>query len=212
MPEPLIIVGAGGHGRETAFAYLLDAPSPSFLGFLDDRAVGATPEGWPVLGAIANAGNHMHARFHVAVNDPRIRRAIVGRLRALGVGRFATIVHPDVRIHPSVHLGEGCAVLGGCQLTVNAHIGGHCILNRSAQVSHDCVIGDYCSLNPAACIAGQVSVGDGCELGSGSLVRQGTRIGAGATIGMGAVIVKEVAPLAVVVGNPSRVLRSNPTW
>jgi len=212
MAEPLIIVGAGGHGRETAFAHLLSAPTDSFLGFLDDRAVGASPEGWPILGCVDDAPTHARAAFLVAVNDPRARRAVVGRLAALGVSRWGSVIHPEVRVHASVRTGRGCSILGGCQLTTNIRIGDHCILNRGVQVSHDCSVGDFCSLNPGACIAGNVSIGDGCEAGSGCAVRQGTRIGRGVVVGMGAVAIKDIPDGAVVVGNPARLLRSGSPW
>lgn len=212
MAEPLIIVGAGGHGRETAFAFLLDAPPTLFLGFLDDRATGTTPEGWPVIGTIADAAAHRKARFHVAVNDPRIRRAIVRRMNAAATTAWATIVHPDVRVHRSSSIGAGAALLGGCQVTVSARIGDHCIVNRGAQVGHDCHVGPFCSLNPSAALAGGVRVDDGCEIGSGSAIRQQLKVGAGATIGMGAVVVKDVPSGAVVVGNPAYLLRSNDPW
>ncbi len=212
MSEPLVIVGAGGHGRETAFAFLLGASSSDFLGFLDDRACGKTPEGWPILGDITDAAKHTSARFVVAVNDPRSRRSIVARLGALGVTRWGSVINPEVRLHKSAQLGVGCSVLGGCQLTTNIRIGDHCILNRCTQVSHDCTVGEFCSLNPSATVAGTVSIASGTELGSGCMIRQGITIGAGATIGMGSVVVKNVPDNAVLIGNPARVLRSNSPW
>lgn len=212
MAEPLIIVGAGGHGRETAFAHLLSAPTDSFLGFLDDRAVGASPEGWPILGCVDDAPTHARAAFLVAVNDPRARRAVVGRLAALGVSRWGSVIHPEVRVHASVRTGRGCSILGGCQLTTNIRIGDHCILNRASQLSHDCVIGDFCSLNPGASVAGNVRIEEGCEIGSACAIRQGTRVGRGSTLGMGAVVLSDVAESSVVVGNPARLLRSGLPW
>lgn len=212
MTEPLVIIGAGGHARETAFAYLLESPRERFLGFLDDRMVGETPEGWPVLGTIDHAARLASARFIIAINDPRSRRTVHGRLRALGIDRWATVLHPDVRIHASVTIGSGCTLLGGCQLTTNIRIGDHCILNRGSHISHDCEIGHFCSFNPTACVAGSVSIGDGCELGSACAVRQGIAIGAGATIGMGAIVLNHVDANAVMVGNPARLLRSRPPW
>ena len=212
MAEPLIIVGAGGHGRETAFAQILAQGERSFLGFLDDRATGKTPEGWPVLGPIDSAPEHRRAQFLVAINDPRSRRAIVQRLEALGVSNWGFVVHPDVRRHISVSVGAGCSILGGCHVTTHIRLGDHCILNRGSHVSHDCVVGDFCSLNPAACVAGNVTVGDGSELGSACAVRQGVTIGAGATIGMGAIVLNHVDANAVMVGNPARLLRSNVVW
>lgn len=212
MPEPLIIVGAGGHGRETALAHVLRSGEGLFLGFLDDRAAGPTPEAWPVIGRVDSAAEHARAEFLIAINDPRIRRAVATRLAGLGVTRWATVVHPDVRLHRTVRRGRGCSILGGCHLTTNIDLGDHCILNRGCQVSHDCSIGDFCSLNPGACVAGSVSIGDGCEVGSACAIRQGSRIGRGATLGMGSVIVADVADNAVMVGCPGRLLRSQSPW
>lgn len=212
MSEPLIIVGAGGHGRETAFAHLISARSGSFLGFLDDREVATSPEGWPILGRIDDAAKYATAAFLVAINNPRVRRAVTERLMRLGVSRWGSVLHPDVRLHGSVRMGQSCSILGGCQLTTNIQIGDHCILNRGCQVSHDCVIGNFCSLNPAACVAGNVTIGDGCEVGSACSIRQGTGIGSGATLGMGAVVLKDVPANAVMVGNPVRPLESGLPW
>lgn len=211
MTEPLIVIGAGGQGRETAFAHLLSADAKSFLGFLDDQAT-STPEGWPVLGTIDDARRHTQACFIVGVNDPSTRRAIVRRLVRFGVARWGSVVHPNVRLHGSVHHGRGCAILGACQVTTNIKLGDHCILNRGCQVSHDCVIGDFCSLNPGACIAGNVKIDDGCEVGSACAIRQGTRVGRGSIVGMGAVVLADVAEGSVVVGNPARLLRSGHPW
>ncbi len=212
MSEPLIIVGAGGHGRETAYAFLREAHASCFLGFLDDISSGTTPEGWPILGRVGDAPKHSAARFVVAVNDPRARRALVARLHALGVTRWGSVIHPEIRLHASVSLGAGCSLLGGCQLTTNIRVGDHCIVNRGAHISHDCTLGDFCSLNPSASVAGSVSIASGTELGSGCVIRQRITIGPGATIGMGSIVVKDVADNSVVVGNPARVLRSNPPW
>jgi sugar O-acyltransferase (sialic acid O-acetyltransferase NeuD family) len=212
MSEPLIIVGAGGHARETAYAFLLSAPADRFIGFLDDRATGSTPEGWPVLGSIDSARLHPKARFLVAINDPRTRRAVVERLQRLGIDRWGQVLHPELRLHSTVRLGVGCSILGGCQLTTSIRIGNHCILNRGSQVSHDCTVADWCSLSPGACVAGNVQIAAGCELGSMSSIRQGLTISEGSMVGMGAVVAASVAANTVVVGSPARVLRSLSPW
>ncbi len=56
-----------------------------------------------------------------------------------------------------------------------------------------------------------VHVGDDADIGIGAILLPGIRIGKGAQVGAGAVVTKNVAPYAVVVGNPARVLRKRPT-
>lgn len=210
--KPLVLVGAGGHGRETALAFLEDHPAREFLGFLDDHATGQTPEGWPVLGRADTWTRHRDGRFIVAINAPRDRRAMVDAMRVLGRPEWATLVHGAMAVHASCRVGAGSMILGGGRLTVSISIGEHVIVNRGVHIGHDTRIGSFCSLNPGAIVAGRVTIGDGVEIGSGATVRQGVTIGHGATVGMGAVVVKDVAADAVVVGNPARTLRENPPW
>ncbi len=210
--EPVIIIGAGGHGREAAHAFLLDHAEQDFVGFLDDCSARSTPEGWPILGPVDMWQRHRHARFIVAVNDPRTRRSVVARMSAGDEPRWTTLIHPDVRFHKSVRHGVGCMFLGGCQLTTNIRLGDHCIINRSSQIGHDCSVGNFVSMNPLACVAGRVQVGHGCELGSACSIKQLVSIGSGTTIGMGAVVVKPAAGNRVMVGNPAHALRELDPW
>ncbi|HYJ22153.1 MAG TPA: acyltransferase [Solirubrobacterales bacterium] len=48
------------------------------------------------------------------------------------------------------------------------------------------------------------TVEDGASIGSGATILGGVRIGQGAMVGAGAVVTRDVAPGAVVVGNPAR--------
>jgi acetyltransferase-like isoleucine patch superfamily enzyme len=56
-----------------------------------------------------------------------------------------------------------------------------------------------------------VYVGDNSDIGIGAILLPGVRIGKGAQVGAGAVVTKDVAPYAVVAGNPARLLRKRPT-
>lgn len=207
MNDPLVIVGAGGHGRETAQAFVECFPARNFLGFLDDSAVGCTPEGWEIIGPVSAWRRHADAEFLVAVNDPRGRRDIVGRMSAGGGPRWATFVHRGVSVHQSTRIGPGSMVLAGAQVTVSVSVGAHVIVNRGAQVGHDCRLGDFVSVMPAAVLSGGVHVGEGASIGSGATVRQGVRIGPSAVLGMGAAAVSDLEAGMVHVGVPARILR-----
>jgi acetyltransferase-like isoleucine patch superfamily enzyme len=53
----------------------------------------------------------------------------------------------------------------------------------------------------------KVWVEDGCYLGQACAIKQYLRIGRGSLIGMGSVVVRDVPPNSVMVGNPARKLR-----
>lgn len=204
MNDPIIIVGAGGHGREAAQAFVESFPSGRFLGFLDDSASGHTPEGWEVLGPVSAWRRYADAAFLLAVNDPASRRDIARRMSATGAPRWSTLVHRSVSVHASTRIGPGSMVLAGAQLTVNVTVGWHVIINRGAQVGHDCRLDDFVSLMPAAVLSGGVEAGEGALIGSGATVRQGVRIGPGAVLGMGAAAVRDLEAGMVHVGVPAR--------
>ena len=52
-----------------------------------------------------------------------------------------------------------------------------------------------------------IKVGNDVWIGAGAIILPGVTIGEGAIIGAGAVVTKDVPPLAVVVGNPGRVIK-----
>ena len=101
----LLIVGAGGFGREAAEAVAAvndDKPAYELLGFLDDNpdAAGTEVDGIPVLGPISSVADHPGALVIVSTGHPGFyfsRRRIVERLR-LPADRYATLIHPHASV------------------------------------------------------------------------------------------------------------------
>jgi acetyltransferase-like isoleucine patch superfamily enzyme len=58
-------------------------------------------------------------------------------------------------------------------------------------------------------LAGSVTIEPECYLGQSSTIRQCLQVGRHSLVGMGAVVVKDVAPDSVVMGNPARWVRKN---
>lgn len=212
-PKPLVIIGAGGFGREVAWLVkeINDVqPEWDFLGFVDDHATGRTIEGYPILGTTAwlkEAGHDRSVHVVCAIGDPRTRRRVVDPLEAAGLS-FATLVHPSVRSSRWVEVGAGSIICAGTILTTNIQVGKHSILNLGCRVGHDTTLGDFCSMMPGTNIAGEVTVGEGCYFGLNACVINRTRVGEWSIIGAGAAVVRDIPPRVVAVGVPAKPIKT----
>jgi sugar O-acyltransferase (sialic acid O-acetyltransferase NeuD family) len=214
MRTPLIIVGAGGHGRETALLVeQINTQQPLFdlLGFVDDDRlrVGTMVSGYPVLGPVADVRSFPpHVQVVLGVGAPAIKRQITTKWL---VGRTLPIlVHPSVMMGTRVSVGEGTQLHAGVILTTDITIGRGVTINRRVDISHDDVIGDFSTLAPSVSLAGAVHVEEGVDVGIHASCLPGIRLGAHSVIGAGAVVIRDVPAGATAVGVPARIVRHTP--
>jgi sugar O-acyltransferase (sialic acid O-acetyltransferase NeuD family) len=207
--QRLVVVGAGGHARETFWLARECATPWNVVACLDDDETlhGQEIDGVPIAGPVDQWLRFADAHFVVAIGSPRARRTVVQRMASGGAPRFATLVHRSV-LHPaSLTIGAGTMVAAGCVLTTQVQVGSHAIVNIACTLSHDAQLDDFATLAPGVALPGHVRVEAGAEIAVGACLRQGLRIGRGALVGMGAVVTRDVAAGDVVVGNPARLLR-----
>lgn len=114
------------------------------------------------------------------------------------------LIHPHASVSPQARLGRGVQVLAGAVVAAKAHLGDMCIVNHRANVDHECVLEAGVTVAPGATLCGSVRVGEDAFIGAGATVLPRLSIGAGALVGAGAVVTRDVAPGAVVCGNPAR--------
>ncbi|MFB4316858.1 acetyltransferase [Actinomadura sp. 21ATH] len=212
-PSELVIVGAGGFGRETAQA-VAALPDRTAAGFADDDPArhGTRIEGLPVLGGVEEIAKSTPARLVVCTGSPRdygSRARIVRRL-GLPAHRYATVVHPAASVAPSSRIGAGSVVLAQTALTASVRVGAHVAVMPHVTLTHDDEVGDFATIASGVRLGGGVTVGPGAYVGAGALVREGVAIGAGALVGMGAVVLRDVPPGEVWAGSPARRLRPAP--
>jgi sugar O-acyltransferase (sialic acid O-acetyltransferase NeuD family) len=198
---PLFVVGAGGLGRETLDAAI--AAGIEVDGFLDDGLAGTTVRGLAVL---VPASAPPGAAYVVGIAAPDARSRLSDVLDGGGLSPL-TVVHPRAVVGPETTLGAGCVVLAQAHVSSSVRVGRHSHVHYNATVGHDAVLGDYVTVYPGANVSGSVVLADAVTVGSNAVVLQGRTVGAGAFVGAGAVVTHDVAPGAVVAGNPARELR-----
>ena len=212
MPKDIVIVGAGGHGREVAM--LIEEINASILswnilGFVDDchDSLDAECLGYPVIGAIEDYFlSHKEVSAVIAVGDSRTRLLLWNRIRG-GTVSFPSLIHPGVRVHSSNMIGEGVILCRGACITVNVSLGGHVHINTNSTVAHESKLDDFATLSPGVNISGNVSLGRGAFLGTGAQVAPSVEVGEGAMVGAGATVIKNLTSNVVAVGSPAKAIK-----
>ncbi len=210
--QPLVIVGAGGLGREVLLllTQLNEAGAGwDVRGFYDDQ-----PPPTPLIGGLPYLGTTHDLNqtteplaVAVAVGSSASRAALVARLTSPRLS-FPKLVHPQVRLAPyqRITLGEGCLIQQGCILTCDITLGRFVLLNLGCTIGHDAVLEDFCSLMPHANVGGATHLEARVYLGTNATIIHAVRVGAGTTVGAGAVVVRELPGGITAVGVPAKVL------
>jgi sugar O-acyltransferase (sialic acid O-acetyltransferase NeuD family) len=207
----LIIVGAGGLGREV-YQYARDIYGEGGLfrvkGFLDDNPHELIQRGYVMeVNIVGNTKNYAiqdNDRFIVAIGDPGIRQMIVERLIARGA-QFTTLVHPKAYVAPSAQLGVGCIISPFATIATFTRLEDHVVLGFYAHVGHDSQVGKYGVLSPYAAVNGGVVLGTAVFLGTHATVTPGRKVGSDVQIAAGAVVYQDIPANRLVVGNPAKV-------
>lgn len=208
----LVIIGAGGFGREVidlVEAVNSDSSQWNLIGVLDD-GVDPDPQGRldrrgvAVLGKVADIVElPASTRAVVAIGSSHVRQALVRRPEMLG-RRFARLTHPTANVSRTAVVADGTLICGHVDVGADTVVGTHVHLDRAVQVGHDTVLEDLVTLHPAAIISGGCRLATGVEVGTNATVLPGRSIGQAAIVGAAACVVRDVDAGSVVRGVPAR--------
>lgn len=222
MSVDVIVIGAGGFGRETldvmeAHNFFVqkhenhrnelrvigiadDCPDQQDLERLDKRE-------YQYLGTTDDILAEFSPRaFVVAIGSPKIRSEIDRKFVNSGWNAI-TAVHPSATLGSQCVIGEGNIICAGAQISTNTRFGRHVHINANATIGHDTVLESFVSVNPGAVISGDVTVQRDSLVGAGSVILQGIQIGQAGTIGASACVIRNVEPRTTVIGIPARPMK-----
>jgi sugar O-acyltransferase (sialic acid O-acetyltransferase NeuD family) len=198
----LLILGTGVHCAEMAeIVERVNGITPTWnlLGFIatSEQRVGERLNGYPILGPPDRLEEFPQAQL---VSDHAWPHPVPRE-------RLATVVDPSAFVSRTAAIGAGCVIYPNCFVGLNARIGDRVFCLSGSVINHDDVLEDRVVVASSVTLAGSVHVETECYLGQACTIRQYLRIGRGSMIGMGAVVIQDVPPNSVIVGNPGRRLR-----
>lgn len=207
--KDIVIVGAGGFGREVAWLIEeinIHNSQWNLVGFIDDNAVENTNiNDYKVIGNLEWLTQQSYYVV-LAVGDPKIKKEICKKLKG-SKNRFATLIHPSVIHSPTTSIGEGSIICAGNIITVNAKLGNHVIVNLDSTIGHDGCIKDYVTILPSVNISGNVVLNECVSVGTGTQIIQGINVGENTIIGAGSTVVKNLPENVTAVGSPAKPIK-----
>lgn len=214
--KDLIILGGSGIGM-IACSVANDLGTYKILGFLNDVEPVGTLIGKynkvPVIGTTKDIDKYLkndNNVFFIAYVGMQKEEEVFNKIEGFKIPphRYATLIHPSAIIPKGFcSIGSGVLMSPLSQLSPDTTIEDNCILLPNSFVGHDSTLRKFAHIASNAVIGANVDVGRSVHVGTNATIREKIKIGDFSLIGSGAVVLNDVEPNSIVVGNPAKLLR-----
>lgn len=206
--KDIIIVGAGGFGRE-AMSLIKEINKEQYQytikGFIDDNlnALDGIQCDIPIIGKISEWNPIENEYFVMGIANPQTKETVTRLLMSKGA-KFETLIGVKAYIGDHVKLGEGCVItsgsIGSCTTL------GDFVNIAGSMVGQDAQIGDYSTITGFANVT-NAHIGKRVFVGSHAVILNKRKIGDDAFICAGSIVFNNVKAGIKVFGNPAKKFR-----
>ena len=182
--KPLLVFGAGGHGRVVAEAALLQGQWNNVMGSARSMPAHSSELLSGVKLVEMGAAMRIGAELHIAIGANVARQT---EAKKLGLDRLVSVIHPRASVSTFSHIGVGCFVAAGAVIAPLAKIGIGVIVNHGAVVDHDAEVGAFSYIAQSASVCGHAKLGQRVQIGSGAVVLSSVVLGDDVVLSAGSV-------------------------
>ncbi len=205
-----VIVGAGTYGQ-VYVKYLSEVYDVQ--GFFDSNPSlhNTVINGYPVLGCVSEIpvymDTHQDTAIFVPLGDNKRRVQLLQLFEKNGYD-LPSFIHKTVHLHDNVIVGKSVYILPSSNVMPYTVIGDYTMISMGVNIAHHVAISEGCFFSQGCNIGASINISKKVYFGMAAAVMTGVEsIGKGALIGVGAVVIRNVPPKAVIVGNPGKVLK-----
>jgi sugar O-acyltransferase (sialic acid O-acetyltransferase NeuD family) len=206
--ERIIIVGAGGFGREVLqwarhawpehvhkLAGFVSADPTKLDGHAPSLSILATPNDFELRPTDG---------FVLGIGIPRIRRVVAEQLEARGA-RFLALIHPTAIVAETAHIGTGTVICPYAIVSDAVRLGRFMLVNYHASLAHDATACDFAVLSPYATLGGHAEIGADVFLGLHVSISPGKAVGARSIVSANSCVLTDAPADSIIFGVPGRI-------
>lgn len=206
MKKPLIIFGCGQIAQLAHYYFSTDSDYEVVAFTVDEKYISEDKFcDLPLIPFESLVGTYSPDNYHVFIAISytklnQVRKEKYFATKELGY-QIASYISSAATILNNYMIGENCFILEDNTIQPFASVGNNVTLWSGNHIGHHAIIRDHCFIASHVVISGGVEVFESCFIGVNATLRDHIKIGEKSVIGAGALLLADVDPHGVYVGN-----------